>query len=1399
MSKKTTTTKSESFQTTNAKHMEWFRKYQCAVFKTLCAIISNTATDLKFFDSFVFVEKNWTSMIDSTDSTLYKNRSLEVDKKPLIKERLVSIRRRHEDNANEQLLPSRKYIETQNVFESSLSQDVTKIDLSSSYVRTADEVEHQNRLANYQPKTLMLEKNSINDHEVMATVCATIEHMFENKITPINEDGTVRRQKILWVENLCNVIANKNNKCHINVRVFLATAVDNCHKWLSNYADVLTPAILKFVVDWINFSESIDATAIFLIVDLLEWDSMYKITKDSDIEEQNLASTLVEILMKHCFHQQKEFFRRNVELIRNLLERWHEFIQIPHQFLLEKISDPNFESKSNISGIHLNGAVLKNELVPWTDESKLDFLRAIGNCLHNKYTDVYQPAAQVCGMALEKIMGKENNGENNGQNNEQSDEQTVDGIQEFINKLVSRLKAWIKSDEKRFMHVLFYLDKYYVINGFVSTITGLIAKSTSDVKRFYLQMFLSRVNEADAEDIKIVLNDLLNQSKEHQHQLLGLHIFNKSLSKLSVQQIKNILPRIALLQDAKQSEIRDVIYVIMIYIRENYGMDTELHRKATEILLNGLNDIDEKLQSTVYNYWSEVPELKNTTLNDRVLYMLRNLYNQDFMKYGPQLLIDLRSPDFKNNLRLYRFDDHDDETKYVEYDINVDWKSQNSSLRVPLFTESQQKQIVNGEIDPSQGYLRATQRTLRFDPTLEPSSVHPTLSSFTLHSQNSLLFGTNSQELDRRSQVKWRTQDENSQSNQQSNTRFNYLRSRILRNQNQASREKALSAVRRRDYKNEQEMQQHQQKSGQVTLYRRYRFGDYPDFFINSLAFLLPLQMLVQLDPILARNTFVTILNAIYRALDGPSNRNTFLIELTQAVENILKEPNQCDPMLYSALTEVSLTNDAVLNIDPKVTTTAIPNENANDILINTILLLEKQLNSSTRLESAKTEEIWAELANMYYTLSEYDVCASIFSDKIECDELLSRAIELESNGDYRNALKSYMDLVNKEDDIASNHLLNKYANDFSYQSLFNCYEVLGQWEDLETNVIEQLTDENGVTVNYEHLWTDEWNKKYLLPHYMRSELRTLLYTPTTVSTAKYLENVQQWLRNSERSDFIKKNYSEQLMILSITNRDYLHAKVYSNQYFEGFLSDWSAMSMLTEKMRNNKLMNTRRVAEIYKYAELLGAEETIDDAAIEELINRWRQTHMSKADSLQMWEALVSYRIFISEHSLTKFNQRNTRVVNRLVECMFGMQFELNEMAIEQQNIGLAKTVMGRLNSFRRIYGENTKRNVVQYELSDIRQKHIECYASQEQMSQVDYERRLGQFLDIWTQLHAFQSRNDAMLNADPDIKIKMLHQLHEVFVHSNDVLSQCDSENISSFAQEKISELTGCMDECK
>lgn len=382
---------SERLNSDSADLVEIFRKYQCAAYRALCSLTSNTQTELKFYHKFLFEEKPnknrfiWKHLIDTTNDDLYTDLTMEVDRSPKLKERLVSIRRQSDS------LPT-KYLESQNVFDSSLSQDVTKIDLSFSTVRTASvDGQAEVRRETCVTTKYVLEKNSINDHEVMATLCAVVEHMFENSITPVDEriEASTRRRALDWIESICAIIEDES--VHKNIRLFLAALIDNCRHRFRYHARVLTKSILKLLTS-AAFSRNVNAFVVFLAVDLLEWNQVYAIETPMEFD---MASDLVTNLMREAWHERRAVFKKNLELIKCLVEIWRSNIQPPRQLLYDSIRNSNEgKSNKNVCGVQLNAIVLANGLIPWGESTQTQYLRTLGLCVDNECTAVYQPAAQ---------------------------------------------------------------------------------------------------------------------------------------------------------------------------------------------------------------------------------------------------------------------------------------------------------------------------------------------------------------------------------------------------------------------------------------------------------------------------------------------------------------------------------------------------------------------------------------------------------------------------------------------------------------------------------------------------------------------------------------------------------------------------------------------------------------------------------------------------------------------------------------------------------------------------------------------------------------------------------------------------------------------------------------------
>lgn len=712
VTKKPYSARNDIFVTDDIVAAEYFRQYQCAAYNALCAIICNTQIDLKYYTIFLFKElptENkliWQKLINTKDTNLYVNNFPQIfDKYPKIKQRLVSIRQTVDptttssNNNNNNAAASSKskvnvghhrirYIQSQNIFDSSLSQDVTKLDLNFANVRTTAEVA---ALENVQDTvSIPLEKLTINTHEIMATLCAVIKHMYDNKITPISEDPTkIRKVAPKWVELICNIIGDTRQPT--NIRLFLGKVIENCRDIFSNYAAVVTKPIMQLLVDECA-GDTLNCYVIDMIVMLIEWNTLYKIESN---EEIHLASDLFKFSMKNVWYDRKEIFRRNLEICKCLLEIWKEQIVVPKQFLFDSINKSNrTEARDNLCGIQLNAIILANNLIPWTDDTICIYFRLLYQCLDNEYTSIYQPTSQLLGMCLVHIQSVLD---------DDSNEQIHNIYTELI-KILTTLK--IKND-KKFTDIIYGIQKYYpkIIDSFLLIISNYITNSSGALKRIYLEMFLARCDTYEhnvyREILAIGIKDLL---KIKEFKLLALHIINKTISKMNAIDIGAIFNDIKIFVHDENQLCRDVTFEIFIYIHEHIDDNDDngisLRKQTTTLLLNGLSDSDLQIQNRIFKFWSKEINLPLKP-NERILKLFGELYDSNsekyFLSFCTQLLLEpaIQEPHAKR--QIFEHETLTSDSKLHEYEINLSWRKQNSLLMAPLFTETQQDQVISGE------------------------------------------------------------------------------------------------------------------------------------------------------------------------------------------------------------------------------------------------------------------------------------------------------------------------------------------------------------------------------------------------------------------------------------------------------------------------------------------------------------------------------------------------------------------------------------------------------------------------------------------------------------------------------------------------------------------------------
>lgn len=163
------------------------RLYKCHAYNTLASIIANFPKFNKLYIKLFIREENgrdilWNSIVDTTKKyhfpvffdTLSKQRKFVLNLRDELK-----MNRRKEQGSQHSL----KYIASQRLFSSSLSEDVSIFDFTNTLVRAEKTNEEEDNIDNRPHncrREIVLESTELNNHECMATICGLIQHFFDS-------------------------------------------------------------------------------------------------------------------------------------------------------------------------------------------------------------------------------------------------------------------------------------------------------------------------------------------------------------------------------------------------------------------------------------------------------------------------------------------------------------------------------------------------------------------------------------------------------------------------------------------------------------------------------------------------------------------------------------------------------------------------------------------------------------------------------------------------------------------------------------------------------------------------------------------------------------------------------------------------------------------------------------------------------------------------------------------------------------------------------------------------------------------------------------------------------------------------------------------------------------------
>lgn len=1254
--KKAHSAKTEFYNLTDPTVMELFRKFQCYCYRALIALVSNCVGDRKdpkieLFATTLFKEvpvKNsfiWRRIVNVSNNEIYSNWTQDFKEFPKVKSYIISIKELRTNNETQDV--KRNYIETVSIFDRSLSQSLTKVDLTNSVVLSRNEAleREQQRYELKHQKTLSvnLETMSINDHEVMPALVGVVNHLFLNKITPFLNLDTVDSKKIEWVRSIADAL--KDNTQHRNVRIFLTKLVDNCRDHFVYFAKILLGPILSVLSDrcagnQMNFFVTDTLTM------LLAWSHVYKPTT---LEEKDYAKQLLKFLMENAFHEENEIFKLNLELIKKMVETWRDILQsnIPADTLLSLL-DRHLEDtneKRIRSGIQLNAVMLANDILPWNNPMSRDcFIKAILRCFDCDKAQIYQSASQLIGMCLNVLTA----------GNPVIDGDENDSILQQIIQKLDKIQRKDGRDANVFLQLLYGIQKSYpaILDRYIMQIQFNIPRAVRKIKCIYLEMFLARLelykDTIFREIMSIGIKDIL---KQNEYQLLGLHIVNKALEYLTADETMQLYDELFALMSSPRNEIRNLLVEMMIFVIDKFHANATFDRKKPmRIILKGFTDSDQQIQNRVTNFFSDGGHLSKS-FSARFLRLLSDHYDpsleKEFLHYSTQLLLEvsIRHPRSKEKLLAY---EPRDDMNFFEYPIATKSNSQRSLP--PMFINSQQKQLLAGDGSLYEHLIRATQignERQAFTPTQDPIKMTQVPQTFAFQeTQNSLFFSLKPQYLDRRSKIcsqKDDTYEDDIEAQIARNKEtlkpdsLDHLRRRIvMSNKGKISKKFALHAIERRDFQEAKQAERikQSQQGKEVVLYRRYRLGDFPDFFFTGLAILLPLQALVKKDDSIARNIFISIFQSLIASLSTDEtvtddDKKAFFDSINSSVMFILQHTKNSDPFMLGTLIEMAMESEKYLKIAPELVANIAA---TNNMMITGALFLESQINylilgiennetseAGPSAKRFKTDDAdrqvkhWLKLTELYYKLNEYEVINGIFTEKLnllpEVKNDLSDAINFEANGKFVDARTIYQRL------IVNDAARNQNEKEFYFQSYFNCLASLSDWRVIAAEVQQQLN-------SYEEVWNDEipFHRETFLPHLLKGELRMMLNKDVDDG---FIAELERWMNDEQKCEYLRVTFPEEITMLHILDEKYAEGCVEAESALRNLGYEWSCLSMIDEKSR--LLKNARNVAELMNFSQL--KVDPDPQKKIQKLYQSWKLAHPKSSDSLVHWSDLLAYR----------------------------------------------------------------------------------------------------------------------------------------------------------------------------
>ncbi|KAF9952253.1 hypothetical protein BGZ65_005409, partial [Modicella reniformis] len=364
--------------------------FKRAAYNALAAAILCTQRKEDFFRQFLFRDAEakkefvWENIVDLMTNYHFE----QVLSGPLVKTRLSDLRSKSL-NPNKTYNSKFRYMSSQYLRDSSLSQSVGVLDESNVYTDT-DEDPGQDESISSEQESLSdtidpsktsdakgnekqgavehtLELDAINSNPCMKMILLIIKELHTSITPPPKEMAREESSMPSWMKDIHRKLTNPNTA--LNIRLFLAKVIINMPEAFEMYAHSWIRPMMRLVLEGESYGEAMNYFVQDLCVLIVLWGESVKLTDTYD--DRVLLLNFLSYLMKHCHHEQRQYLVNNIDLIKGVFENWSNIAIIPTVIIYNNFK--NFkDEKKNLTGIQLLGIVLTHDSPPFYKGPEID-------------------------------------------------------------------------------------------------------------------------------------------------------------------------------------------------------------------------------------------------------------------------------------------------------------------------------------------------------------------------------------------------------------------------------------------------------------------------------------------------------------------------------------------------------------------------------------------------------------------------------------------------------------------------------------------------------------------------------------------------------------------------------------------------------------------------------------------------------------------------------------------------------------------------------------------------------------------------------------------------------------------------------------------------------------------